>query len=93
MGLSGLKLRKWKKKSEKCELLSGVCLFATPWTIARQALLSMEFSREEQPFPSPGNIPYPGIEPQSPALQVDSLLSEPRGKPKNTGAGSLSLLQ
>ena len=58
---------------------------------------SMEFSRPEywsgQPFPSPGDLPNPGIEPRSPALQVDSLPAEPQGKPKNTGVGSLSLLQ
>ena len=40
-----------------------------------------------------GNLPHPGLEPGSPALQVDSLRSEPPGKPKNTGAGSLTLLQ
>ena len=49
----------------------------------------MEFSRPEhwsgQPFPSPGHLPYPGIELRSPALQVDSLPAEPQGKPKNTG--------
>ena len=44
-------------------------------------------------FPSPGDLPHPGIEPRSPALQVDSLPAEPPGKPKNTGVGSLSLLQ
>ena len=57
----------------------------------------MEFSRPEywsgQPFPSPGDLPNPGIEPSSPALQVNYLLAEPQGKPKNTGVGSLSLLQ
>ena len=57
----------------------------------------MEFSRPEywsgQPFPSPGDLPNPGIGPKSPALQVDSLPAEPPGKPKNTGVGSLSLLQ
>ena len=47
----------------------------------------------EQPFPSPGDLPNPGIEPRSPALQVDSLAVEPQGKPKNTRVGSLSLLQ
>ena len=41
----------------------------------------------------PGNLPNQGIEPRSPALQVDSLPAEPPGKPKNTGVGSLSLLQ
>ena len=40
-----------------------------------------------------GNLPNPGIKPGSPALQVDSLLAEPQGKPKDTGVGSLSLLQ
>ena len=53
--------------------------------VAHQALLSMEFSRQEYwsglPFPSPGDLPDPGIEPRSPALQADSLPSEPLGKP------------
>ena len=62
----------------------------------------MEFSRPEywsgSPFPSPGDLPNPGedplwIKPRSPALQADSLPAEPQGKPKNTGVGSLSLLQ
>ena len=57
---------------------------ATPCTIARQAPLSMEFSRQEywsvQTFPSPGDFPDPGIEPGSPALQADSSLSKPSGK-------------
>ena len=57
----------------------------------------MEISRPEywsgQPVPSPGDLPNPGIEPRSPTLQVDSLPAEPQGKLKNTGVGSLSLLQ
>ena len=57
---------------------------ATPWTVARQAPLSIGFSRQESwsglPFSSPGDLPNPGIEPQSPALQADYLLSEPPGK-------------
>ena len=57
----------------------------------------MEFSRPEywskQPFPSPGHLPNPGIKPRSPALQAYSLPAEPERKPKNTGVGSLSLLQ
>ena len=57
----------------------------------------MEFSRPEywrgKPFPSPGDLPNLGIKSRSSALQVDSLPSEPQGKPKNTGVGSLSLLQ
>ena len=58
---------------------------ATPWTVAYQALPSMGFSRQEYwsglPFPSPGDLPNPGIEPRSPALQTDALPSEPPGKP------------
>ena len=46
-----------------------------------------------KPFPSPGDLPNPGIKPRSPALQADSLPEESPGKPKNTGVGSLSLLQ
>ena len=56
----------------------------------------MEFSRpeywSEQPFPSPGDLPNPGIEPRSPTLQVYSLPAEPQGKYKNTGVGSVYLL-
>ena len=67
------------------KLLSHVRLFATPWTVAHQAPPSMEFSRQEYwsglPFPSPGDLPDPGIEPGSPTLQADALLSEPPGKP------------
>ena len=61
--------------------LSRVRLFATPWTVAYQAPPSMGFSRQEcwsgLPLPSPGDLPNPGIEPGSPALQADALLSEP----------------
>ena len=68
-----------------------------PWTVARQAPLSMEFSREEYwnglPCPPPEDLPNPGIELRSPILEADSLPSEPPGKPKNTGVGSPSLLQ
>ena len=53
---------------------------ASPWTAARQAPLSMGFSRQEYwsglPFPSPGDLPNPGIEPGSLALQADSSLTE-----------------
>ena len=60
-------------------------LFVTPWTVAYQAPPSKEFSREEYwsglPFPSPGDLPDPGIESGFPALQVDSVLSEPPRKP------------
>ena len=78
------------------QLLSHVWLFVTPWPIACHIPLSMEFSRQEYwrglPFPSPEDLPNPGIEVRSPALQADSLLSEPPRKPKNPGVGSLSLL-
>ena len=64
---------------------SHVRLFATPWTVACQTPPSMGFSRQEYwsglPFPSPGDLPDPGMEPGSPALQAGSLLSEPAGKP------------
>ena len=77
--------------------LSCVRLFATPWAVAYKAPLSMEFSRQEYcsglPFLAPGDLPNPGIESKSPTLQADSLLSEPPGKPENTGVGSLSFLQ
>ena len=70
---------------------------ATLWTVALQAPLSMEFSRQEYwsglPCPPPRGLPNPGVEPRSPTVQAYSLLSELPGKPKNTGVGSLSLLQ
>ena len=73
------------RRKLKVKSLSRVQLFATPWTVAYQALQSMGFSRQEYwiglPFPSPGDLPNPGIEPGSPALQTDALPSEPPGKP------------
>ena len=69
----------------KVKSLSRVRLFVTPWTVAYQALLSVGFSRQEYwsglPFPSPGDLPDPGIEPGFPALEADTLTSEPPGKP------------
>ena len=69
----------------------------TSWTVSCQAPWFMEFSRQEYrsglACPPPGDLPNPGMEPRSPALQADSLLSAPPGKPKNIGVGSLSLLQ
>ena len=78
-------------------LVAKSCLtLATPWSLPGSSV-PMEFSRQEYwsglPFPSPGDLPDPGIEPRSPALQAHSLLSEPPGKPRNTGVGSLSFLQ
>ena len=65
--------------------LSRVRLFASPWTVDYEAPPSKEFSRQEYwnglPFPSPGDLPNPGVEPRSPALQADTLPSEPPGKP------------
>ena len=65
----------------KVKSLSRVLLFATLWTVAHQAPPSMGFSRQEYwsglPFPSPGDLPDPGIEPRSPVLQADALTSEP----------------
>ena len=70
----------WKVK---VLVAQSVQLFVTSWTVALQAPLSVEFSRQEYwngwPFPSPGNLPDPGIESRSPALQADSLWSEPPG--------------
>ena len=64
--------------------LSRVRLFAIPWIVAYQSPQSMEFSRQEYwsglPFPSPGDLPDPGIKPESPTLQADALPSEPPGK-------------
>ena len=65
---------------------SLVRLFATPWTVAVQASLSMGFSRQEYwsglLFPPPGDLSNPGIEPESPTLQVDSLPLNHQGSPK-----------
>ena len=70
----------------KVKSLSRVQLFGTPWTVAHQAPPSMGFSRQEYrsglPFPSPGDLPDPGIKPWSPALQADALTSQPPGKPQ-----------
>ena len=67
------------------KLLSHVRLFATPWIVAHQASPSMGFSRQEYwsqlPFPSPGDLPDPEIEPGSPALWADTLPSKPPGNP------------
>ena len=70
-------MRKWSH--------SVVSDSAIPWTVVYQVSLSMGFSRQEYwsglPFPSPGDLPDPGIKPRSPALQADTLPSEPPGKP------------
>ena len=73
----------------RCDLVlsrsSHVRLSATPWTVTRQVPLSMGFFRQENwsglPYPPPGDLPDQGTKPRSPALQADSLLSEPPGTP------------
>ena len=74
-------------KWSEVKSLSRVQLFSTPWTVAHQAPPSMGFSRQEYwsglPIPSPRDLPDPGIESRSPALQADALTSEPPGKPKS----------
>ena len=71
------------KVKVKMKSLSRVQLFATPWTVAYQAPPSMRFSRQEHwsglPFPSPGDLPYPGIEPVSLALAGGFFTTEPPG--------------
>ena len=67
-------------------LFSCIQLFATPWTLACQAPLSMGFPRQEYwsmlPFPPPGDLPDPGTEPLSPALAGRLFIPEPPGKPQ-----------
>jgi len=67
-------------------------LFVPPWTVAHQASLSMDFSRQEYwsgyPFPSPGDHPSSGITPRSPELQADCLLFQPSGKPSQINDGN-----
>ena len=64
------------ESERKVKSFSRVQLFATPWTVAYQAPLSVGFSRQEYwsglPFPSPGDLPDPGIKPGSPAFQADA---------------------
>ena len=83
-----------------CSVMSDSSV--TPWTVARQAPPSMGFSRQEHwsglPFPSPGDLPNPGVEPRSPTLQTDSLPAVPPGKPvvkrppANADMGDLGLI-
>ena len=72
------------KVKVKVKWLSRVRLFVIPWTVAYQAPPSKGFSWQEYwnglPFPSPGDLPDPGIEPGSPTFQVDTLTSEPQGE-------------
>ena len=81
-GIHGTKIKRMiseVKVTQSCQTL------ATPWTVAHKVPLSMGFSRQDYwsglPFPSPGDLPDPGIEPMTPALQADSLPTELGGKP------------
>ena len=78
------------------QLLSRVWLFVTPWTVAHQAPLFMGFSRQEYwrglPCPPLRDLPNPGMKPRSPALQADSLLSEPHTIGESCWTRKLSLL-
>ena len=87
---SGLQMNPWfftfKKRQVKVKVKSCLTL-CDPWTIAHQAPPSVEFSRQEYwsglPFPSPGDLPDPGIEPRPLTLQADALTSAPPGKQKD----------
>ena len=74
--------------SWEVKLLSRVQLFAIPWIVAYQAPPSMEFSKQVDwsglPFPSPGDLPDPGIEPRSPTMQTGALPSKLPGKPASS---------
>ena len=87
----GNKVRTCEVKKGKHLSPSGLWFFATAWTVARQAPLSMEFFRQKYwsgyPFPPPGDLPDPGIKYRSPMLQADSLLSESPGKPRKMCGG------
>ena len=88
-----------KKKKKEMKSFSRVRLFATLWMVAYHAPPSMGFSRQQYwsglPFPSPGNLHSPGIEPRFPALQADTLPPEPPRKPQHhpTGLSSTHSLQ
>ena len=74
-GFEHFKLEGWVKESES-EVTQLCPLFATQWTVAHQGPLSMGFSSQEYwsglPFPFPGDLPDPGVEPRSPALRADA---------------------
>ena len=78
-------MKVWAKESES-EVVQSCPTLLDPWTVAHQAPPAMGFSRQEYwsvlPFPSPGDLPHPGIEPRSPTLQADALTSALPGKPQ-----------
>ena len=94
-GLWGLYIAPGNWLSQLCEseVAQSCPTLCDPWTEAHQAPPSLGFSRQEYwsglPFPSPGDLPNPGIEPRSPTLQADALTSAPPGKPLNTRIQSL----
>ena len=75
-------------------VLSHIQLFSTPWTVACQAPLSMGFSRQEYwswlPFPAPGHLPHPGIEPVFPALAGRFFTTAPPGPQKSPKANTVT---
>ena len=85
---------RFESESESVSLSQSCPTPGTPWTVARQAPQSVEFSRQEywsgQPVPSPGDLPDTGTEPGSPTVQADSLWSEPPGKPVLWGSPNSS---
>ena len=84
---------KHSESESESEVAQSCLTLCDPWTVAHQASPSMGFSRQEYwsglPFPSPGDLLDPGIEPRSPTLQADALTSAPPGKPLNTRIQSL----
>ena len=91
----------FKEKFLKCPMCCAVLSHTvmsdsvTPWTVAHQAPLSTGFLRQEYwsglPLPSPGDLPYPGIEPRSPALAGRFFTTEPQRRPKKENATSLKV--
>ena len=77
--------KRWQEYTES-EFTQSCPTLCDPWTVAHQVPPSMGFSRQEYwsglPFPSPGDLPNPGIKPRSPTLQADALTSAPPGKPQ-----------
>ena len=78
-----------------CSVAKSCLTLCDPMDCSYQAPLSMEFSRQEYwsglPFPSPGDLPDPGVEPRSPALQAGSLMSKSPGKPSSVTQSCLTL--
>ena len=81
-----------RRKEVKVQVTQSWPTFCDPMAYIVHGILQARIL-EWVAFPFSGNLPNPGIEPRSPALQADSLPAEPQGKPKNIGVGSLSLLQ